>query len=110
MRDASNTIAVMLLGALLGIAGFVSIDRWTRTTYQPPAFEQVITEPDAHRSEDSDLFAEDHEPESSRTGLYRNCREARAAGDAPLYLGDPGYSEYMDGDGDGIACEPHRRR
>ena len=39
---------------------------------------------------------------------YRNCREARAAGAAPLYAGQPGYGAHMDGDGDGIACEPYR--
>ncbi|WP_229710212.1 excalibur calcium-binding domain-containing protein [Novosphingobium indicum] len=38
---------------------------------------------------------------------YRNCDAARAAGVAPLYYGEPGYREGMDGDGDGIACEPY---
>lgn len=41
---------------------------------------------------------------------YRNCKEARAAGAAPLYRGQPGYGAHMDGDGDGIACEPYRAR
>jgi len=41
---------------------------------------------------------------------YRNCAAARAAGAAPLYRGQPGYRSDMDGDGDGIACEPYRRR
>jgi endonuclease YncB( thermonuclease family) len=41
---------------------------------------------------------------------YRNCREARAAGAVPLYRGQPGYGAHMDGDGDGIACEPYRGR
>lgn len=41
---------------------------------------------------------------------FRNCAEARAAGAAPLRLGQPGYGAHMDGDGDGIACEPYRRR
>jgi Excalibur calcium-binding domain len=39
---------------------------------------------------------------------YSGCKEVRALGKAPLYAGEPGYSEDMDGDGDGIACEPHR--
>lgn len=39
---------------------------------------------------------------------YSGCREARAAGVAPIYRGQPGYREGMDGDGDGIACEPYR--
>lgn len=41
-------------------------------------------------------------------GSYRNCREARAAGATPLYRGQPGYGAHMDGDNDGIACEPFR--
>lgn len=44
-------------------------------------------------------------------GVYfRNCAQARAAGAAPLYRGPPGYRPEMDGDGDGIACEPYRGR
>ena len=38
-------------------------------------------------------------------GGYRNCREARAAGAAPLYRGQAGYSSRLDRDGDGVACE-----
>jgi cytoskeletal protein RodZ len=38
---------------------------------------------------------------------YENCDEARAAGDAPLYAGDPGYGAHLDRDGDGVACEPY---
>jgi Excalibur calcium-binding domain len=38
---------------------------------------------------------------------YRGCREARAAGVAPLYRGQPGSRSGMDGDNDGIACEPY---
>jgi hypothetical protein len=41
---------------------------------------------------------------------YSGCNAARAAGAAPIYRGQPGYREEMDGDGDGIACEPHRGR
>lgn len=36
---------------------------------------------------------------------YKNCAAARAAGAAPLYIGDPGYRPALDRDGDGIACE-----
>ncbi|WP_345719793.1 DUF1294 domain-containing protein [Qipengyuania polymorpha] len=38
---------------------------------------------------------------------YAGCNQVRAAGKAPLYRGQPGYREGMDGDGDGVACEPH---
>lgn len=37
---------------------------------------------------------------------YEGCNEVRALGKAPLHRGDPGYGLHMDGDGDGIACEP----
>lgn len=44
-------------------------------------------------------------------GVYfRSCKEARAAGYAPMYRGQPGYRPEMDGDNDGIACEPYRGR
>ncbi|MEW1810425.1 DUF1524 domain-containing protein [Pseudarthrobacter phenanthrenivorans] len=36
---------------------------------------------------------------------YANCTEAAAAGAAPLYAGNPGYRQGLDGDGDGVACE-----
>ncbi|WP_298814613.1 thermonuclease family protein [uncultured Sphingomonas sp.] len=46
---------------------------------------------------------------TSSSWSYRNCSEARRAGAAPLRRGQPGYGAHMDGDGDGIACEPFRR-
>jgi len=39
---------------------------------------------------------------------WSGCREARAAGTTPIYRGEPGYRSEMDGDDDGIACEPYR--
>lgn len=47
---------------------------------------------------------------ASSGASFRNCKEARAAGAAPLYRGQPGYGTHMDGDGDGVACEPYRGR
>lgn len=42
------------------------------------------------------------------SAYYPNCDAARAAGAAPMHVGEPGYRDGMDGDGDGIACEPYR--
>lgn len=42
-------------------------------------------------------------PPSSVT--YPNCAAVRAAGKAPLLVGQPGYSRKLDRDGDGRACE-----
>jgi endonuclease YncB( thermonuclease family) len=50
-------------------------------------------------------------PRPAPSGVYYpNCRAAWAAGAAPLHRGQPGYRLEMDGDGDGIACEPYRPR
>ncbi|GAA1564424.1 hypothetical protein GCM10009742_01980 [Kribbella karoonensis] len=37
--------------------------------------------------------------------VYKNCAEVRAAGKAPLRRGDPGYTEQLDHNGDGVACD-----
>lgn len=36
---------------------------------------------------------------------YENCSAVRAAGAAPIYAGEPGYDDHLDGDGDGVGCE-----
>lgn len=36
---------------------------------------------------------------------YANCAAARAAGNAPVRSGDPGYGRHLDRDGDGEGCE-----
>jgi endonuclease YncB( thermonuclease family) len=41
--------------------------------------------------------------------MWRSCAQARAAGAAPVYRGEPGYNPMLDGDSDGIACEPYRK-
>lgn len=40
--------------------------------------------------------------------FYKNCDAARAAGAAPMRVGEPGYRVNLDRDGDGTACEPYR--
>jgi hypothetical protein len=42
---------------------------------------------------------------SDPTVSYANCTEVKAAGKAPIRIGDLGYSTKLDRDGDGIACE-----
>jgi hypothetical protein len=36
---------------------------------------------------------------------YANCAAVKAAGAAPLYAGQAGYSTSLDRDRDGVACE-----
>ncbi len=37
---------------------------------------------------------------------YSGCNQVRDLGLRPLRAGQPGYREWMDGDLDGLACEP----
>lgn len=56
-----------------------------------PGTEEETTEPPASASS-SDVY-------------YENCDEARAAGAAPLLVGEPGYRPELDRNSDGVACE-----
>ena len=45
------------------------------------------------------------EPQVSSSVSYANCTAARAAGAAPVHVGDPGYGGHLERDGDGVGCE-----
>ncbi len=45
-------------------------------------------------------------PGAVQVKYYKNCTEVREDGAAPILKGQDGYSEHLDRDGDGIACEP----
>ena len=47
------------------------------------------------------------EPEPQKE-FYANCDDAKAAGAAPMYKGDPGYRHELDRDKDGIACDQNK--
>lgn len=49
-------------------------------------------------------------PNARRARPFANCSEARAAGAAPVYRGDPGYGPHLDRDNDGVGCEPYHGR
>lgn len=44
-------------------------------------------------------------PQVPSSAYYGSCAAARAAGAAPLHVGEPGYRSGLDRDGDGVACE-----
>ena len=125
-------LSPFLLGAIgLGIGGAlgsVLIERPTPTVSQTPVVQSVahgdratfIATPSmpAEPTRVARPFVPAPEPEreemqaaqASGAWSYRNCRAARAAGAAPIYVGQPGYGGHLDADGDGIACEPYRGR
>ena len=121
----------LLIGAIvLGAAGgyywstpySVTTDvRKVPASQRPPAAALANVPPTAEDAEaDSAWSSGGAQPEMSGTSssapkmaeqsvYYPGCNAVRAAGKAPLHSGEPGYRIEMDGDGDGVACEPIRR-
>jgi len=50
------------------------------------------------------------ESETTAPAVEESCSEAWAAGKAPIYENEPGYRSGLDGNSDGIACEPTHPR
>ncbi len=90
MRAKEMVLSAVMLGLAVGYA-------WSA---MPPA----TAEPAPVASPRPGQTAEDIE----HSVYYARCAEARAAGKAPIFRGQPGYREALDGDSDGIACEPYR--
>nr|WP_254925693.1 MULTISPECIES: excalibur calcium-binding domain-containing protein [unclassified Rhodococcus (in: high G+C Gram-positive bacteria)] len=62
----------------------------------PVTFEAVFIEP---------IPAPAPAPVPAPRVSYANCTAVKAAGAAPIYKGEPGYSTDLDRDRDGIACD-----
>ena len=71
-----------------------------------PASEEPAEDADAPTVEEEPAPpAPAPQPVRAPTRPYASCAQARAAGAAPLYEGDPGYNPRLDRDKDGVACE-----
>ncbi|MEP9360068.1 excalibur calcium-binding domain-containing protein [Sphingomonas sp. KR3-1] len=81
---------------LLLVWGAVAIGTWAAMPQLLAVSSAVTTTPEQRAA-------------IERSAYYRNCNDARAAGAAPMYRGQAGYREGLDGDSDGIACEPYRQ-
>lgn len=79
----------------------------TEATPEPePASEEPQEASDAPEVEEEPAPpAPAPQPVRAPTQMYSSCAQARAAGAAPLYEGDPGYNPRLDRDKDGVACE-----
>lgn len=79
------------------------------TTAERDAIERILTRCDTGDSDEHPPSAADDAPPTAHGGpapYYVTCAAARSAGAAPLRAGSPGYRTGLDGDGDGVACEP----
>jgi hypothetical protein len=70
----------------------------TRTSTATPLPEPAYTPP-------TTTYTPPPAAEAPSSVYYANCSAVRAAGAAPIYAGQPGYSSKLDRDGDGVACE-----
>lgn len=98
LQPTASTILIgaAALGAIIGI-GSVAVTPEGRATIELAANEVSVLS-GARRARSPQLG-----------DRWSGCNDARAAGTAPIYRHEPGYRSEMDGDGDGIACEPYRR-
>ena len=71
----------------------------------PPGAGSLTTDPTETLGQ---LAGTDAVAPTASSTYYKSCAEARAASAAPLYVGQPGYRAGLDGDHDGVACEPSR--
>ena len=74
--------------ALLAVTAFIV------TWYAVPIAQNAMMSPEQRAAVETSVY-------------YAGCDEVRALGRAPIHRGQPGYREGMDGDGDGVACEPY---
>lgn len=83
---------------------------WASTFQTPAEYRAANPQQFVRPASPRPTLATHARPVAQGSVWFRNCADARAAGAAPLHRGHPGYRPEMDGDGDGIACEPFRGR
>ena len=87
------------MGVIIGAGAFLVAERLepARAAQPQATIERV------------QLSSQQRAPVSQPSRAYSDCDAARAAGAAPLRIGDPGYGQHLDADRDGVACEPYSR-
>lgn len=94
-RTGSVLLGAGVLGAIVGIGSIASAPE-AQTSAETVAGHPAV----------STGMIRSREPASG--DRWAGCDDARAAGAAPIYRGEPGYRPDIDGDDDGIACESRR--
>ncbi|WP_211257778.1 excalibur calcium-binding domain-containing protein [Lentzea albidocapillata] len=88
-EGAAQRVPMGLWGAPCG--GKDALETSTPPPPPPPPAPTTTTKPPA--------------PPKPKPVFYASCDEARRAGAAPLYWGQPGYRIELDGNRNGVACE-----
>lgn len=95
--EAYSRDATVIEPSPVEVQPLASIPETERNSFQP--YEQVpepVVEPQPFMPAPAAL---------ERDVYYPNCAAARAAGAAPVYSDEAGYSRRLDRDGDGVGCE-----
>jgi len=95
---------------LFGAAAFGGVAGYGSMMTTPEGRDQVsarLAYMAQRTGEAVDDIAETRDRPPQPGDFWGGCNDARNAGTAPIYRGEPGYRPNMDGDNDGIACEPH---
>lgn len=82
----------------------------TELSTQRDECQATLTSSESSNEEPATATAQLAEPApaaepAAPSAYYKNCSAARAAGAAPVHVGNPGYGSHLDRDGDGIGCE-----
>lgn len=92
------------MGVIIGAGAFLVAERLEPARAAPPQAWIASTQRAANAPREARSTRM-----SQPSRAYSDCDAARAAGAAPLRVGDPGYGRHLDADRDGVACEPHLR-
>ena len=98
-RRHSRSLHYMLGAGMVGATGGLAF-----TAITPEGIEKVV----ATAAGFAETIGEARGRQPQDGDYWRRCADARAAGVAPIYRGEPGYREGLDADADGVACEPYR--
>ena len=94
-----------MAGALL-FAGWTLWPLFAPDTPRPAAGLVSQAQAAVESSEVRQAVMEIVDPPAPVDQHFRGCDDARAAGRENIPISDPSYRPWMDGDGDGWACEP----
>ncbi|MBX3430391.1 MAG: excalibur calcium-binding domain-containing protein [Hyphomonadaceae bacterium] len=118
LRNLRTWAPPISIGVIIGVLAYFAVEKLDARPAPAPANQVSASQPSQiahvqHSSRSAATLPVQREPvvsTSYQSTAFRNCAEARAAGAAPVYAGEPGYGEHLDGDHDGIGCEPYHPR
>lgn len=95
--------------AMINVLGTCSSQAVVSSTFTPvyvaPVQQQPVKQSTTNNQQTTQQQPVQQQTNQDANVTYANCDAVRAAGKAPLHVGDPGYAKKLDRDGDGIACE-----